>query len=146
MEGDNRYQAAEYGLQDAEKGSLLYFYCGNNNVTGVKFVKLPPVLHLHLMRFHYDSRLDTNVKLNDRLTFSYELNMNEFVESSGGSGDESNIYVLHAVLVHFGDAQHGHYVVFIDPKCDNHVSVLVCVCIYSFVHLSLAVVQIRRSY
>jgi ubiquitin C-terminal hydrolase len=110
----------------------------------VKFVKLPPVLHMHLMRFHYDSRLDTNVKLNDKLTFSSEMNMNEFVETSGGADDESNIYILHAVLVHFGDAQHGHYVVFIDPKCDNHVSLCL---FYVFVHfVFVSVVQVRRSH
>ena len=30
------------------------------------FVELPPVLHLHLMRFQYDPLTDTNIKLNDR--------------------------------------------------------------------------------
>ena len=30
------------------------------------FVKFPPVLHLHLMRFQYDPVTDTNVKINDR--------------------------------------------------------------------------------
>ena len=33
---------------------------------GVVFVELPPVLHLHLMRFQYDPITDTNIKLNDR--------------------------------------------------------------------------------
>ena len=33
---------------------------------GVVFVDLPPVLHLHLMRFQYDPVTDTNIKLNDR--------------------------------------------------------------------------------
>ena len=30
------------------------------------FVKFPPVLHLHLMRFQYDPVTDTNIKINDR--------------------------------------------------------------------------------
>ena len=33
---------------------------------GVIFAKLPPVLHLQLMRFQYDPMTDTNVKINDR--------------------------------------------------------------------------------
>ena len=34
------------------------------------FAKLPPVLHLQLMRFQYDPMTDTNVKINDRFVGS----------------------------------------------------------------------------
>ena len=37
LDGDNKYDAREHGLQEAEEG--------------VKFLTLPPVLHLQLMRF-----------------------------------------------------------------------------------------------
>ena len=33
----------------------------------MKFVSLPPVLHLHLKRFEYDPYRDAMVKVNDRL-------------------------------------------------------------------------------
>lgn len=52
LDGDNKYDAGEYGLQDAEKGVI--------------FESFPPVLHLHLMRFQYDPITDCCVKFNDR--------------------------------------------------------------------------------
>ena len=52
LEGDNKYDAGAYGLQDAKKGT--------------KFQKFPPVLYLQLMRFQYDPLMDMNVKINDR--------------------------------------------------------------------------------
>lgn len=52
LDGDNKYDAGEHGLQEAEKG--------------VKFLTLPPVLHLQLMRFMYDPQTDQNIKINDR--------------------------------------------------------------------------------
>lgn len=55
LDGDNKYDAGDYGLQPAEKG--------------VKFISFPPVLHLQLMRFQYDAAQDANVKINDRCFF-----------------------------------------------------------------------------
>nr|CAD7593064.1 unnamed protein product [Timema genevievae] len=52
LDGDNKYDAGEHGLQDAEKGVI--------------FASFPPVLHLHLMRFQYDPITDCSVKFNDR--------------------------------------------------------------------------------
>lgn len=52
LDGDNKYDAGEHGLQEAEKG--------------VVFSSFPPVLHLHLMRFQYDPVTDSSVKFNDR--------------------------------------------------------------------------------
>lgn len=52
LDGENKYDAGEYGLQEAEKGII--------------FAHFPPVLHLHLLRFQYDPLTDTNVKINDR--------------------------------------------------------------------------------
>ena len=53
MDGDNKYDAGEHGLQEAEKGVI--------------FLTQPPVLHLQLMRFQYDPMTDANIKINDRL-------------------------------------------------------------------------------
>lgn len=52
LDGDNKYDAGEHGLQEAEKGVI--------------FQSFPPVLHLHLMRFQYDPLTDCSVKFNDR--------------------------------------------------------------------------------
>ena len=52
LDGDNKYDAGECGLQDARKE--------------VSFRKFPPVLHLRLLRFQYDPQTDTNYKINDR--------------------------------------------------------------------------------
>ncbi|ETN68980.1 MATH domain protein [Necator americanus] len=96
LDGENKYDAGDYGMQPAEKG--------------VKFVTFPPVLHLQLMRFQYDATLDANVKINDKFAFPDKLCLNEFVEGNG----EDYTYCLHAVLVHSGDFHGGHYVVFIN--------------------------------
>lgn len=102
LDGDNKYDAGEYGLQEAEKG--IIFAC------------LPPVVHLHLLRFQYDPLTDNNIKINDRFEFPEKLNLNEFLHEPESS---PATYTLHAVLVHSGDNHGGHYVVFINPKGDG---------------------------
>lgn len=49
MEGENKYQANNHGLQDAQKGVL--------------FIDFPPVLQLQLKRFEYDFMRDCMVKV-----------------------------------------------------------------------------------
>ena len=51
LDGDNKYQAEGYGLQDAKKGII--------------FKSFPPVLHLQLKRFEYDIQRDAMVKVRD---------------------------------------------------------------------------------
>ncbi|TMS37211.1 hypothetical protein L596_004188 [Steinernema carpocapsae] len=99
LDGENKYDAGELGMQRAEKG--------------VKFISFPPVLHLQLMRFQYDPTVDNNVKINDRFDFPIELDLNEFVVDN--ASQDFN-YVLQAVLVHSGDFHGGHYVVFINTN------------------------------
>ena len=130
MDGDNKYRAEGFGLQDADKGVL--------------FTEFPPVLQLHLKRFEYDfnrgtylpfttHRLcdcpyetdtfffvvsDAMVKINDRYAFPETLDLD--------SGDRKyltaeadhtvrNLYKLHSVLVHSGGVNGGHYYAFIRP-------------------------------
>jgi ubiquitin carboxyl-terminal hydrolase 7 len=50
LEGENKYNAEGFGLQDAKKGVI--------------FESFPPVLHLQLKRFEYDMQRDQNVKVN----------------------------------------------------------------------------------
>jgi len=108
LDGDNKYDAGTYGLQDAEKGIL--------------FESFPPVLHLHLMRFQYDPVTDSSVKFNDKCEFPEILDLSSYIqqgENDANTEPESYKYFLHAVLVHSGDNHGGHYVVFINPVGDG---------------------------
>ncbi|XP_065341533.1 ubiquitin carboxyl-terminal hydrolase 7 isoform X2 [Cloeon dipterum] len=102
LDGENKYDAGDHGLQDAEKGVI--------------FASFPPVLHLHLMRFQYDPVTDCSVKFNDRFEFYEKLNLDGFLNEPESTPAN---YTLHAVLVHSGDNHGGHYVVFINPKGDG---------------------------
>ncbi|XP_039289930.1 ubiquitin carboxyl-terminal hydrolase 7 isoform X2 [Nilaparvata lugens] len=102
LDGDNKYDAGEHGLQDAEKGVI--------------FSRFPPVLHLHLMRFQYDPITDCSVKFNDRFEFDEKVCLNGYLQKPEATSAD---YTLHAVLVHSGDNHGGHYVVFINPKGDG---------------------------
>ncbi|KAK2160538.1 hypothetical protein LSH36_131g04007 [Paralvinella palmiformis] len=103
LEGENKYDAGHFGLQEADKGVI--------------FLMFPPVLHLQLMRFQYDPMTDANIKLNDRFEFPEKLKLDSYLKEPDRSDPAT--YVLHAVLVHSGDNHGGHYVVFINPKGDG---------------------------
>lgn len=84
LDGDNKFDAGDYGMQEAEKGVI--------------FKSFPPVLHLQLLRFHYDPATDMNIKINDRYEFPEKLELDEFLELP--DPDDRADYILHAVLVH----------------------------------------------
>ena len=104
LDGDNKYDAGHYGLQEAKKGT--------------KFQKFPPVLYLQLMRFQYDPLMDMNVKINDRYEFPETLDLTEFIEDSNNN-NEQELFSLFAVLVHSGDNHGGHYVAYISPELNG---------------------------
>ncbi|CAI5451501.1 unnamed protein product [Caenorhabditis angaria] len=99
LEGDNKYDAGDFGLQRAEKG--------------VKFVELPPVLHVQLMRFQY---CGVEQKVNERFTFPEQMDLLNCCELSDQLKKEDCVYSLHAVLVHSGEFHGGHYVTFINTN------------------------------
>ncbi|OIW02770.1 hypothetical protein TanjilG_29546 [Lupinus angustifolius] len=104
LEGDNKYHAEQYGLQDAKKGVL--------------FIDFPPVLQLQLKRFEYDFMRDTMVKINDRYEFPLQLDLdreNGKYLSPDADRTVRNLYTLHSVLVHSGGVHGGHYYAFIRP-------------------------------
>eukprot|EP00249_Psilotum_nudum_P018816 c26973_g2_i1 orf=2-2626(-) len=104
LEGDNKYHAEQYGLQEARKGVL--------------FIDFPPVLQLQLKRFEYDFMRDTMVKLNDRYEFPLQLDLdrnNGRYLSPDADRSVRNLYTLHSVLVHSGGVHGGHYYAFIRP-------------------------------
>ena len=104
LDGENKYQAEGFGLQDAKKGII--------------FESFPPVLHLQLKRFEYDIQRDAMVKINDRHEFPFEIDLQEFLDPSA---DKSKpwVYRLAGVLVHSGDLHGGHYFALIKPDRDT---------------------------
>ncbi|MQL74619.1 hypothetical protein Taro_006967, partial [Colocasia esculenta] len=108
LEGDNKYHAEHYGLQDAKKGVL--------------FIDFPPVLQLQLKRFEYDFMRDTMVKINDRYEFPVQLDLdrdNGKYLSPEADRSVRNLYTLHSVLVHSGGVHGGHYYAFIRPTLSD---------------------------
>ncbi|KAI8821452.1 ubiquitin carboxyl-terminal hydrolase 5 [Fimicolochytrium jonesii] len=104
LDGDNKYQAEGYGLQDAKKGVI--------------FTALPPVLHLQLKRFEYDFQRDAMVKINDRHEYPTEIELDGYLDPSVPQ-TVSQKYHLHGVLVHSGDLHGGHYQAFLRPGLDE---------------------------
>eukprot|EP00800_Vazella_pourtalesii_P017424 TRINITY_DN52_c0_g1_i6.p1 TRINITY_DN52_c0_g1~~TRINITY_DN52_c0_g1_i6.p1 ORF type:complete len:1401 (+),score=392.26 TRINITY_DN52_c0_g1_i6:46-4248(+) len=70
LEGDNQYQCENCSKKcDAHKG--------------LKFTKFPYLLTLQLKRFDFDYTTMHRIKLNDRMTFPFYLDLNEYIEKEG---------------------------------------------------------------
>ncbi|KAI9654798.1 MAG: hypothetical protein M1821_005792 [Bathelium mastoideum] len=104
MEGENKYFAEGYGLQDAKKGVI--------------FEAFPQVLHLQLKRFEYDWERDALMKINDRYEFPEVFDASPYLDEKADKS-EPYIYRLHGILVHSGDLNAGHYYAFIKPTKDS---------------------------
>ncbi|KAI9771069.1 MAG: hypothetical protein M1839_002966 [Geoglossum umbratile] len=104
MDGENKYFAEGYGLQDAKKGVI--------------FESFPQVLHLQLKRFEYDINRDAMMKVNDRYEFPEIFDATPYL-SEDADKSEPYIYQLHGVLVHSGDFNAGHYYAFLKPTKDG---------------------------
>ena len=100
LEGENKYPAGRFGLQDAKKGII--------------FESFPPVLHLILKRYQHDIRQDGMIKINDRLEFPFETDLDEFLDA-GVDRSQPRIYKLHGVVVHSDGPHGGRYWVMIKP-------------------------------
>ena len=108
IEGENGLNIEGHGKQDIMRGML--------------FEKLPLVLHIQLSRFVFDFTSDMSVKLNSRFEFPTTLDMRQFMdpdvlkeESEKEGSDKDYTYELHAVMVHSGDSNVGHYYAYIKP-------------------------------
>ena len=104
MDGENKYFAEGFGLQDAKKGVI--------------FESFPQVLHLQLKRFEYDINRDAMMKVNDRYEFPEVFDASPYL-SEDADKSEPYIYQLHGVLVHSGDFSAGHYYAFLKPTKDG---------------------------
>ena len=100
MDGENKYFAEGFGLQDAKKGVI--------------FESFPEVLHLQLKRFEYDINKDAMMKVNDRYEFPEVWDASPYLNDSADQS-EPYIYHLHGVLVHSGEINAGHYYAFLKP-------------------------------
>ncbi|KAI9758437.1 MAG: hypothetical protein M4579_003067 [Chaenotheca gracillima] len=105
MDGENKYFAEGYGLQDAKKGVI--------------FESFPQILHLQLKRFEYDINRDAMMKVNDRYEFPETFDASPYLSEEADKA-EPYIYRLHGVLVHSGDFNAGHYYAFLKPTKDGH--------------------------
>jgi ubiquitin carboxyl-terminal hydrolase 7 len=105
MDGENKYFAEGYGLQDAKKGVI--------------FESFPDVLHLQLKRFEYDINRDAMMKVNDRYEFPEIWDASPYLSDAADRSEPYN-YHLHGVLVHSGDLNAGHYYAFLKPTKDGH--------------------------
>ncbi|OQR79821.1 ubiquitin carboxyl-terminal hydrolase 64E-like [Tropilaelaps mercedesae] len=83
---------------------------------GLKFVTFPKILTLQLKRFDFDYLTMRRIKLNDRVVFPEELDLNGFIESKPPKSEY--VYDLFAVLVHSGSANGGHYYAYIRHSGD----------------------------
>ncbi|CAG8712653.1 11386_t:CDS:2, partial [Acaulospora colombiana] len=101
LEGDYRYPVPGQGLQRAKKGVL--------------FRSFPPVIRIRLLRSIYDVDSNMMIQCKDRFSFPSEVDMEEFLDPSADHS-ESHVYQLHAVIVHSGEPQGGHYYAFIRPN------------------------------
>lgn len=94
--------------------------------------RLPEVLVIQLKRFEFDLRNMSNVKLNDRLEFPVELNMEPYtVEGLARREGKEDIgealhhprehyeYVLRGIVVHTGTADSGHYYSFVQERTES---------------------------
>ena len=108
LDGDNKYRAEGFGLQDARKGTLFHDF--------------PPVLTIQLKRFEYDFNRDTMVKIHDRYEFPEELDLDvgdrKYLVPEADKSIR-NKYKLHSVLVHSGGINGGHYYAFIRPDLQS---------------------------
>ena len=94
LDGENKYPAKNFGLQDAKKGII--------------FESFPRVLYVQLKRFEYDIQQDGMVKINDRHEYPFEIDLDEFL-SAGADRSQPWIYKLHGVFVHSGGLHGGQY-------------------------------------
>ena len=105
LEGDNQYDAGpEFGKQDARKGVI--------------FMKLPPVLTIHLKRFELDNERACYKKVHDHFEFPSWLDLDPYLAQDSEQKGQDNEYIVHSVLVHSGDFGGGHYYAYIRPTSD----------------------------
>jgi len=97
-------------LTEANQYACAKCDCLQNATKKTKITKLPPVLHIQLLRFVFDTKTGHKKKISDEYSFPYTLKLD--VENG-----ISATYELSAVLLHIGSSAYGgHYVAHIKPQ------------------------------
>ncbi len=76
------------------------------------FNKLPMCLMLQLKRFKIDPSTGTMEKINNRFGYDEELDLNNYINDD----TQDYTYCLHAVTVHSGSIDQGHYYSYLKPE------------------------------
>ena len=76
---------------------------------GIEFIEFPPVLHIQLRRFMFDTKQNKMIKINDRFEFPETIDLTDFLANDSPDKGRSNVYDLYGVLVHDGLGYSGHY-------------------------------------
>lgn len=106
LAGDNQWRCDELNQAvDADKG--------------FKFKSLPYLLTLHLKRFDYDMVTFQRIKLSNKVTFPFDLDMTKYVVDSKVANATPIEYELFSVLIHAGNARGGHYFAYIKNFADQ---------------------------
>jgi ubiquitin carboxyl-terminal hydrolase 34 len=107
MQGDNQYKCEK---------------CGGRMVDAVRRARLkeiPDNLILHLKRFNYDLTLQRRNKINDYFEFPLSIDMNPYTldyDENEPEQQQPDMFELVGVLVHKGQAEHGHYISYIRER------------------------------
>ncbi len=89
---------------------------------GIKLRHIPLILTFSLNRFCFDFEILDRIKVNDNFGFPLEISMKKYLETfeneilnldeKNQPSNEECIYELFEVIVHRGDAYHGHYFIY----------------------------------
>ena len=107
MQGDNKYKCEK---------------CGGKLVEAVQrqcLKEIPNNMILHLKRFEFDIGLQRRSKINDYFEFPQWIDMSPYTFkhlANPGEPVEEDIFDLVGVLVHKGQAEHGHYISYIRTR------------------------------
>ncbi|KAL0488608.1 hypothetical protein AKO1_015690 [Acrasis kona] len=82
-------------------------------IKGLKFKTLPYLLMLHLKRFDYDPETWNRIKLGNKVSFPFELDLSKYVDTTQDDDQHPYKYELFSVLIHSGNSNGGHYYVYI---------------------------------
>jgi ubiquitin C-terminal hydrolase len=105
LDGEDKYDSEKFGKQTAKIGK--------------KFISFPNVLIAQLKRFEYNPRKDSMDKINDYFEFSNEIDVKNYMKDIDNDNEEFYKFTLHAVVVHRGNINNGHYFAYIRPNVED---------------------------
>jgi ubiquitin carboxyl-terminal hydrolase 7 len=92
------YNAENIGIRPAKKTTT--------------FEELPRILMLQLKRFQMNPMTNVMEKINQRFEYYDQIDLNKYTNYSS----YDNVYNLHAVIVHSGEIDSGHYYTYLKPE------------------------------